>query len=837
MAQPTTSTKNKQSQTLFSGMSEMKRDLIFVGLLYLIMLVLFNKIAFDNMMFADSGDTASAQSWSVAGNHIKETENVDPLWIPYAFSGMPGLGSLAYIPHDVSFIQVVLQWIGKLFFFNATWGWILVHFFLGGVFMYFAGRTLFPGKAGQLPSLLGAITFMMNPFFIGLAETGHGSKLMALSYIPLMFLLTYNLFQRRDLLSLGLLAMAIGTSLLTNHVQMVFYGFMVIGGYALWEIVAEIKHQPKSSAVKTGMFIAALIIGFAISAYVYLSVREYATFSIRGGGGGGGTTDSVTSGGLEYDYATNWSFHPLEIFTYFIPAFFGSHSPDTLYWGWMPFTNSTHYIGLVPLLLGIIAIFYKRNKMTMFLAVFSLFIFILSWGKHFSLLYDAMFHYFPFFNKFRAPDMVLHLMPLTFGLLGLYGYNVLVEMQDKSHEKKRQQLFSILRVSIIAIGACLVIGFAANDAVFTFLSDFMFKRDDDMATYSRQYGAQAKEILPQLYKLRFELLWKDYIKFALIGGSVIGLMMAFLKHKIKATALTLGLTALLVVDLAIMDTQYINPVPNTALGQRFEPDATINFLKADQSQYRVYQIGDFMDNTYMYHHIELIGGYSPAKIKIYQEMIDSMRIHPYQGMMYMPVLSMLNTKYVVVPGRLPDDTSLTIVNFDQEKKLITYQNKNVMPRAWFVDDFSVVKTKKELFNILRSPDFHPRNVAVLEKEPATRPVRSDSTSITSVVYKSREIAYSTYSSQTSMMVFSEVYYPAGWKAYIDGVETEIYKTNFVLRSVIVPSGNHKVEMKFNPVSYEAGYSITLAGWGISLVLVVLGLVKGKFFGKKKTEEV
>jgi hypothetical protein len=406
-------------------------------------------------------------------------------------------------------------------------------------------------------------------------------------------------------------------------------------------------------------------------------------------------------------------------------------------------------------------------------------------------------------------------------------------MQGKDFEKKRTQLFKVLRVAVIVIATALVVGFVAKDGVYSFLSDFMFKRAEDMKELQQQYGAQAQQILPQLERGRFDLLWDDYIKFALIASATLGLMMAFLKNKIKSLAMTLGFLVILAIDLIILDTNYINPKPNNAMTQHFAPDATVQFLQQDKSQFRVYQIGNFMDNTYMYHGLELVGGYSPAKIKIYQEMIDSIGLHPFRFPLNMGILNMLNAKYFVVPGQLPPDSNLTVVNYDQSKQLLTYQNKGFLPRAWFAEQVTVANNKTELFNVLRSGSFDPKKIAVLEKSPSVSPVKSDSSFVQIENYKSREIAYSTFSTQTSLLVFSEVYYPAGWKAYIDGQETEIYKTNFVLRSIVVPPGNHKIDMKFNPPLYETGFSITLGAWVISVVLAGFGLWKWK---KNKTVE-
>ena len=154
---------------------------------------------------------------------------------------------------------------------------------------------------------------------------------MALIYLPLVFLLAHTLFERRDILSFGLLAAAIGTLALTNHMQIVYYVFIITGLYLLYEMIAEYRRTPGRAALIAGLFAGALILGLCIASYIYLSVYEYSQFSIRGGGTAG------SSGGLAWDYATNWSWHPQEILTLLIPGFFGFQSP--YYWGTMPFTN------------------------------------------------------------------------------------------------------------------------------------------------------------------------------------------------------------------------------------------------------------------------------------------------------------------------------------------------------------------------------------------------------------------------------------------------------------------------------------------------------------------
>lgn len=797
-------------ESWFDNLSDLKKDLISVGIIFLLVVILFNQIIFKNMIFSDAGDTAAAHAWGVAGEHLEKVENQKPLWFPYIFSGMPGFGSLAYIPHNVSYLQTVVHFIGKILFLNGDMSWFVLHYFLAGIFMFLLARTW---HFSHLPSLLAAIVFMLSPYAVGLAGEGHGSKMMALSYIPLMLLLTHHLFEKRNLLSLGLLSTAIGTALLTNHVQMVYYGFMLVGLFFVYEFILNFKSQKLIMGKTAVFFFITLILGFAIASYVYLSTYEYSQYSIRGGGEAG------TPGGLNYDYATNWSFHPFEIMNLLIPSFFGFSTP--YYWGWMPFTNSTVYFGVVPILLSIIALIYKRNKGTIFFTIFSVLILLISFGKHF-FFYDLVFNYLPFFNKFRAPVMILHLLPLMFGMLAAYGLTFFIELPTKfDTHKLRKGLY----ITIGIIATILVIGFIGKSIIYTSLSGSMFVKEGDLQQLQQQYAAQAPQVLQQLKEIRFDMLWKDYIKFALITLSSLGLIVLYLNNKIKFTLLGFALILILIIDLFIIDTKYVDPKPKSAAEQHFTPDQTVQFLKQDNSQFRIFPLGQlFMDNTWMYHKLESIGGYSPAKIKIYQEMIDSCLYKSSDPTfpLNMNIVNMLNTKYLIFQGGLPED-KFNIVSYDQKKQTATYLNPAYQPRAFFVNEAIVAQNKTEVYQLLNSSEFDSRTKAVLEKQPSTFPAKSDSVHITTLKYKTNLIELETYSDNASLLVLSEVYYPAGWKAYIDGNETEIYKTNYILRSVVVPAGQHNIEFIFEPSIYKTGYLISHAGWAISILLILIGI--------------
>lgn len=820
--------------------SSPEKNWIAIGVLALLILLLFREIIFGGMIFSNSGDAASFESWSKAMARITETEHTDVFWIPNIFCGMPIFGTLLLPKSYTNLIEYCLVAVIRFIFSNPGEVRDVTHLFLAGVFMFLLARTL---KLSYLAALLASLTLMLNPYAVGALEAGQGSKIVVLSFIPLLFLLVYQLLHEKRLGKIGLVGLlgltgaAIGTSLLSLHPQMEFYAFMMLGCYLIYESASRIKREPADVGRNVGLFLLVLALGIAISAYTYLPAQEYAQYSIRGSGGAGGGASAT--GGLDYDYATNWSFHPFEMMNYLIPSFFGFS--DLLYWGWMPFTESTVYVGIVPLFLAILALIYRRSAgggaLTWFLAIFSCIMLLMSFGRYFPILFNLMFYYFPFFNKFRVPVLILHLMPVMIGALAAFGLTALTGVfSPNAAEDGRiniQKLKKGLTVALILIGALLLIGLVANDAVFSSLSGFMFHRADDTARL-QPYGYD-RTVLPQLYRMRFDLLWKDYVKFALIAGASIGLVLLYLNRKMSAATMSFGLVAILLIDLLILDTKFIEPKPPTAMTDAFQPDAVVKFLQGDKSIYRVYPIGNlFQDNTWMYYGISSVGGYSPAKIKIYQEMIDSIGLNPGRFPLPMSVLNMLNTKYVVAPGQLPGD-QLEQVASDPSRRTVLYRNPHYLQRAYFVDSVIVATSKGQIFAIMNSPSWDSKRSAILEKAPSVQvanpPQAHESTDVRIVKDFSSDIVVQTSCSRPSLLVLSDAYYPAGWKATVDGTETEIYKTNYVIRSVVVPAGAHTVEFTFGPTgTYTLGLWVTNGAWVVTLVMIgigVAGIRKGK----------
>jgi hypothetical protein len=704
-------------------------------------------------------------------------------------------------------------------YLNGTWTWLVVYYFLGGVFMFFLMRVWNFSRAA---ALIAALTFMLSPYMIGLAGEGHGSKLMALSYLPLVVLLSHSLFERRDVLSVGLLAAAIGTLMLTNHMQIVYYVFMFLGLYLVYHLSLDFRGKLPGAALKVALFAGALVLGFCISSYIYLSVSEYAQYSMRGGG----TTGAP--GGLAYDYATNWSWHPGELVTLLIPGFYGMKSD--YYWGPMiPWTNSSVYVGLVPVLFSILALVYRRTRFVVFFGLVGLIIVLVSFGNNLSLLYQLLFSYLPYFNKFRAPEQILHLLPFITGILAATGFSALVSARGRDSGIDTHKLYRLLLIAGGVIAGFLVVALLLQNSLLDSLPGSMFFKQGQAEQIQQQYGARAPRMVAQLRQARFEIFWKDYVKFSLLAAALCALCAAWVKGRIREWTFSAAVVALVTIDLSLVASRYIDPKPSQDLAQAFRPDATITFLKSQPGLFRLFAGIDprdplYMDNSFAYHGLQSITGYSPAKLKIYQTLLDSCM---YRGTdpsfpINMNVVNMLNVEFLVAHGRLPEPL-FQLVNSDLVQRTLTYRNPGALPRAFYAGESFTAANDGDVFRVLNSRGFDPGRTAVLYKKLPQQISPVDSTHVPRITsYKSREVRISTDAPARSLLVLSEVYYPAGWRAFVDGAETEIYRTDYILRSVLVPEGTHEVVFTFDPPLYRIGWVLSNAAWGLVLVCVAAG---------------
>lgn len=793
-------------------------------ILFLLLMVFYHEALFGGKTFItpDTLTSSSVQPFV----HDALDRGIYPQWNPYIFSGMPSFASLQSAPY-IDLLGNVIQgvlWLWDLVFPLPDFLRLLINYFLFGFFMY----LLIMKKTASRPiALFAALALVFQPQVVAFAAFGHNTKLTTIALLPAIFFLLDELLQKRQLHYFALLALAVGLQLLRAHTQMAYYTFMMIGLYLIFYLVEAIRKKEtpanigripirfadKSLAVGG----TAIIIGVAMSAWLYLPVQEYSHYSIRGG-----------ETGLDYGYATNWSFSPLEVITFFVPAFVGFGGET--YWGTMPFTDFPFYMGIITLLLAGLALVIHRDRYVIFFSILAGLSLLVSFGKNFPILYDPLFNWLPFFNKFRAPSMILILTAFAMVSLAALGLHALI------HSKGRNSIF-IRRYVYIFIAAAGVI------TLFLFFGKNMYF--DWIAGSQRPLSAAAREVA-------YESAALDAVKMLVLLGAGGFFILQFLKNKIKAATLVAAMIALAVIDLWFIDFKINNPQPQRDRSAYFAATPAVQFLKSQQGMepFRIFPAyDDKPENWYMYHLIQNIRGYHAAKLKIYQEfieetgfdtrnrygfppllekylqvdvsgvkptiqMVEADALPPERLQADNAVMDMLNVKYLISYYPIPDPRYKVVL---QDRPAVL-ENTGALGRAFFVDEIKVLAGKDAFFSYLKSGQFHPAKEAVLEEEPPFAIEPSPENSVKITAYDIHEIQLEAHAAKPALLVLSEIYYPAGWKAFVDGKETKIYKTNYILRSIFLEPGDHQIKFVFESSTFKIGLAIT---FGILFVLLAL----------------
>lgn len=780
-------------------------------------------------------DAQSAAALTHALKKYFQQEHTIPQWIPYIFAGMPSFGSLIYTPL-VYFPYVILNLITSILPVSGLLNHIIHYPFAAlGVFLFLRRKNIqFWG------SLFGGIVFMFTPYLIIMEVAGHGSQQMTAAYIPWIFYGLDRLLEKRNLVNFAVAALLIGLQLQRGHVQIVYYTWMGAGLYVLYQLILQWRQhrQIKEVLVSTVSVIGALFVGFGLASLLYLSIYEYLPYSIRGAGAGAGGG----GGGVGFDYATQWSFHPKEMLTFLIPSFFGFGGQT--YWGAMPFTDYPNYMGILALMFAFFAFFSPGKSTVSFFAFLAGLALLISFGRHFSPLYKILYNYLPFFNKFRVPAMILIMLQFSVAVLAGFGLQNCFDL-----EKNRSTLMKALRVLTIVvavIAGIFLILMLFYDAFFNFMNNL----------YPQKYQP---DIQQRLNQIRFDMLIKDMWLMVFFLGAGVALYWALLKNKIKPVVMGFTVCLLTIVDLWIVDYKLNNPVSAKAKDSYLKADETINFLKRDKELFRIFPLTPlFSENRWAAHEIQSIGGYHPAKIKLFQHFMDEMdlpngfiqkyyRVESKNGdqsfkplqvdeiparirQMHLMALSLLNVKYIVAPYDVPEPefkvvATPQILYGGQYARIKIYKNTRYLPRAFFVDSVQVVANEQAVLEVLKSGQFNPAGLAILEEALPAQPESGGEAQVNIEKYHIHEIDLKVNTDRDKLLVLSEVYYPPAWRAYIDGKPTKIYKTDFLLRSVFVPAGEHEIKFRYQSPAFRLGIIITSISYILIIVLLALQKVK------------
>ncbi|MBN2412824.1 YfhO family protein [candidate division KSB1 bacterium] len=765
---------------------------------FLLLTIFYFPILFQGKTFL-SPDKMTSQAFNP---FVKDafSKDIFPLWCPYIFSGMPSYASLLRAPR-VNIIDSPVKSVLKIFrplVHDTNFLFLFLNYLIFAVLMYLLMRN---HKVSPIAALFAGIAVIFMPQFIAFTAFNHNTKFLSLVLIPLIYLLTIRLFERRNILYFCLTSLAIGFQLIRAHVQVCYYTYLMLGIFLVFKVISDYRtsKKPGDIFVPAALLLGVVLTGALLSSVIYIPVFEYQQYSIRG---------STVGGGLDYNYATGWSFHPLEMVTFLIPSFMGFGGET--YWGKMNFTDYPLYFSILVLLLAGAAFVLKRDRVTWFFGITAIFSLLVSFGRHLPLLYAPMFKFLPFFNKFRIPSMIHILLDISLVVLAGYGLDALIEYQknkktEQKSNNKEKNLSLYLYIFLGVIGVFVLFILFAKPVML-----------DMMAGGSSNFNVNLREYA---YKMAF---W-DSLKALLFVGLGLLLIFLFLKKEISGQVFGVSFIILVVIDLWFVDYKIIHPQPAVDEKTYFTESPAVKFIKQDKSLFRILPVRDDKGaNWYMYHFIQNVNGYSAAKLRIYQEFLEETI---YGGALSNTILNMMNVKYLLSLGSpIPDPNYTIAYNYKvlyrgQRLDAFVYQNKNVLPRAFFADSTVVLTGRKSIFDRMNRETFNPQKEAILEEYPPFSVFPADSNKVEVTSYGIHNIKIKATADKAALLVLSEVYYPAGWKAFVDGVETKIYKTNYILRSIFLEPGEHEIEFVFDSSSFRLGVWISIVTLAVLLLLL------------------
>jgi hypothetical protein len=771
-----------------------------------------------------------------------------PLWCNGIMSGMPSHGSFIYTPSSPLDLLRDL----RLLFRGSRGARYFISLLVAGVGMYL---LLSLRRKSPLCALTGALIFVMTPYMLGLVAAGHSTKLHALCLAPAVFLALELLLSKRSLLAAGLLAALVALQFWANHPQVSYYTLLLGALYTIGILIFDRPEKWQGKGLGIGLVLGVLALALAGGMILdpYASVLEYMPHSIRGGTGELASAAEMAAGGVSWDYATAWSYPLKEVTCFLFPAYYGLEGMN--YWGEMTMTQSTHYFGAAALLIALIGLFMSRGRRRWILLAISLIVLLIGFGRNFPVLYRPLFEILPMFNKFRVPAMIYSMLPLFIAILAAEGLQFIKDdprwaqgLKAKTGKKSGSTFLKHWQIITIALVAVTVLWLVAGNGIADSMrrgGDFVHSREASqlgpasvsaLKTQSldqlRSGGAVPWQVV-DLVKGRMDLLWRTVFTGLLLLA--IGALVLELRRRGKLNGeIAVAILALLIVaDLWEIDRKFYHPAPKSQTNAVLVMDPVARFLKSQPGDYRIAPLSRFdtSPNRYAAFGLESILGYSPAKLRLYDDLLQS------GAMNSLAVLSMLSAKYIITDNDLTQ-AGLPLLKTEQfnagggqNRSIYIHQNPVALPRAWFVSELKGMSTAQQLMEYLLGTEFEPSQQALMLEsdrpqltEAGCQPNNLSSGEVTGYESDASRIALQVQVTESTpgLLVFSEIYYEPGWKASIDGADAPIHRVNHVLRAMVIPPGTHEIEMIAQSGAWQKG---KLAS-SISALLVIVMMGSG-----------
>ena len=792
-----------------------------------------------------AGDQISGKGMS---QEVVEYQKVDgfSFWTGSMFGGMPTyqIGGYKYPAPAVDIPYERIAYLGFVGLLALFMGYFIGFFILLRAF-----------KVNEWLSIIGAIAITLSTYFILIIPAGHNLKVVALGLLAPIIGGFYLIYQKKY--GWGAIITLIYTSLgIMAHPQMTYYIFMLIGVLFCAELYIHIREKRwKDLAISTLIFAACFGVGIGTQITPYMANKEYAKETMRGGHSELVKDNDATNKteGLDLSYITQYSYGIGETATLLIPGAKGYASAYDVgtnskvyeamvkngmpkrqaaeyckgmptYWGGIEGTSGPVYAGAIICFLFVLGLFIVKGPYKWALLAATLFSILLSWGYNFMPLQELFANHFPMYTKFRAVESILIVAEITIPLL---GFLALREIMDKKVEK--QKLIKDIYISGgITAGICLL-AFLAS-----FFLDFTWGRDADIFAQWPEWLSAA------VVAERAAILRTSAMRSFLFVALAAILVWLFVQEKLKFGYFAAILGVLVLVDMWPIDRKFFND-DNFVKEKNYKSyfakkpwDETILEKEKDNLSYRVFNLtdpqGPFNDSRTSYY-FKSIGGYSAAKLRRYQDLIDAhitKEINPmYQSIVQQgnqlflrpsdttgyPVLNMMNMKYAVISG-------------GENGGQLIVENPNAMGNAWFVDNIVIAQNPNEESDALNTIDLRHTLVTDAKYQDFVkdfRPHHDSTATIQLTKYAPDYVEYDYTAATDGIAVFSEVYYPYGWNAYIDGQPADHFRANYTLRALNVPAGQHHIRFEFRPATVEKWGKVSIACKYV-MNLTILGII-------------
>jgi hypothetical protein len=769
--------------------------------------------------------------------NYRDQNGVTPLWTNSMFGGMPAY-QITGIPGNAYSIGMLDQ----LFTLNLAEPIGL--FFLASICFYFLAQVL---GFSTVIGIIGGLAYSYATYNPIIIVVGHITKMHAIAYLPFFIGSILLIFQKKYYL--GAVCTAIATTLFVqaNHLQINYYGLIIVLVMSVFYLVQWIKVKDFTHIYKTiGFSLVAGLMGLAVNAVMLIGTAEFGKSTIRGGSALATKDSKITNTGLNKDYALSYSMFLSEPLVMMFPHIYGASNDPNLvdptkskaievlqqmqpevgqqlqsflqfYWGGIGFTAGPPYVGIIICFFAFIGFGSKMNPNRWWIGAVIVLSVMLAAGSYFESFNLVILKYLPLYNKFRAPSMIIVVPTLLIGILALYGMSAVLKASNfKSFLQEHKIGWITLGLVCFAVIALYFSSDFKSESEKQLMSQIMQIQDPNQKA---AFEGPARDLVNAIAEDRKGFIESDLTRAFIFIGIAFLLIFLYIKRSIQETVFIIGIGILSLVDLFQINVQYLKPSQYIEASENenaFALTALDNALLNDKSHYRIIDLRRGIQNSFnegailAYHH-KLVGGYNPAKLSIYQDLIENQW---YNFPNCLPTLNMMNTKYIIT-GNMASDT---------------VPNPDALGNAWFVKGIEYKKGPRAVMDHLSF--FNPKDTAVMDEQDKIEGLSGlqvDSTaSIQLVENKNDEITYKAKTNAKQLAVFSEIYYKDGWKAYINDQETPILKVNYVLRGLVVPAGDHKIKFEFKPTSITSAKQIA----GVASILLWLSLITMIVFAVK-----